>query len=237
MVSTFRTPAARLVAALGLSLSIVVPPLTLRGSSQASLTVAAAVPDAVAHTITWAGPQIVERVAPRTRRLASVPAPRVQAPTSAAPTVVAAPTKPTAPAPVRAPSPPPPPAPVSPPAPAPPAASPPPAPSPAAAPAPSPAPSPAPAPPPPPASPPSPRYSSAPVQTANDRSNREGDHPNDHSPRTPVSVPVPTPPPAPNPQPTCPSDNTQNGKSSENQDHEHGNGPPSVPPGQAKKHE
>lgn len=55
MVATLRTPAARLVAALGLSLSIVAPPLVLRSSDRRPIEVAA-LPGAVEHTVSWAAP-------------------------------------------------------------------------------------------------------------------------------------------------------------------------------------
>lgn len=143
MVATLRTPAARLVAALGLSLSLIVPPLVLRPS--AAETSVAALPAVVGRTVG----SVAARVTPTRVLAASRPAKRphrvVATTTAAQPatalvvrhvtTRAATPSGPAAsvshaPAPSPAPAP---------------------APAPAPPPAPPPAPAPAPAPPPPPA--------------------------------------------------------------------------------------
>jgi outer membrane biosynthesis protein TonB len=232
MGSSFRTPLARLVAALGLSLSIVVPPLALRGS-QKPLQVAAAVPRAVERTVTWAGPEVVERVAPKTRRLAATSSPVPTAVVSPQPIAPSAPSPGRrAPAPVRkvappAPAPPSPPVAPTPPAPPPPPASPPPPSAPTQPPAPAPAPPPAPA----PAPPPAPRRAS-PVKTA-------GFWPGRSRPQLPAPAPAPAsapaPPPAPAPPSVCPNAGDAAPDAPKGRDGDHGHGPPFFPPGQAKK--
>src|SRR5690242_20948775 len=72
MVATLRTPAARLIAALGLSLSLIVPPLVLRPS--AAETSVSALPSVVSHTVGSVGARAVPHRLVATKRL-SAPAP------------------------------------------------------------------------------------------------------------------------------------------------------------------
>ena len=217
MGSTFRTPAARLVAALGLSLSIVVPPLTLRNGSQKSIEVAAAVPKAVAHSVTSVAPNLTVHVVPRTRRLAAVAStvPRaLETPTAEAAVQRPAPAAPSGPSPpVHAVAPPTAPANPAPPSPAPPTS---PQPPPAAAPAPPPAP-------PPPATKPTQPPPPTPPAAVGPDSAKLGR----------AQVPPPAPPAAPAPQTGCPGDDSEDDETEAGGDQ--GHGPPSVPPGQAKK--
>jgi hypothetical protein len=151
VVTSLRTPAARLVAALGLSLSVLVPPLVLRSNGAQPLEIAA-LPRAALQTVAWVGAATARPRARSTRALVQarsavpqtlpVPAPALAvvrfAPAPRAHRVrppVERTTPPAPPAPSPAPSPSPSPAPPPSPAPAPVTASPPAPPAPPAAPA------------------------------------------------------------------------------------------------------
>jgi hypothetical protein len=108
MASTFDNPVARLVAVLGLALSLVVPPLLLRrGGGSTEPAVPAALPLALEEVVAHAAPLVTGHRSTHRRAQPQRPSVRASAPRAVAgasvrtpPAVRARPARPTAPAPV-----------------------------------------------------------------------------------------------------------------------------------------